>query len=886
MSEPGGIRTPDQRLRVFVSSTLGELADERQAVRSAVSQLRLMPVMFEAGARPHPPRDVYRAYLAQSDIFIGVYWQEYGWIAAGEEISGLEDEYELSAGLPRLIYVKWPAPARDPKLAAMLGRIRDEAGVSYQRFADPGELQRLVENDLAVLLSERFEITGRGGAAATAAEPAAGTALPVPATPIVGRDREIARGAELLQHGARLITFTGPGGVGKSRLALEVANRAAGRFRDGVRFVGLASVSSADLVPPAVASALGLNSLGERLKSDVISYLQGKQIVLLFDNFEQVADAAPLVTELLAAAPGLVALVTSRAALRLNGEHEFPVSPLPVPLAGTEGAAHDPLQYPSILLFAERARAVAPGFELTDANADSVIQICQRLDGLPLAIELAAARIKILSPGALLARLNDRMRLLTGGPRDLPERQRTLRSTLDWSYDLLPEGERALLARLGTFSGTFDLPAVEVICGQANEAGPPAPAQDGHVVDMLDSLVENSLVVPGADGDEPRFRLLETVADYALERLRERGEWAQMHDRHAAYFLAFARPTESERYGVAQLKWLDRLEAERRNIGSALAWLTDNDQFASAVTLAWTTFRFWWLRGRAWDFYQYVEDFPARSDALPPDQRALVLRGVGYVLIAGSGDRARARSLFERSLALFRQTGNTVDGVLAAAALGHVLGVDGECPRAVELLKDGLGQLEEIAAGALAGSRRGDYLLAVAMVNNYLGQIELAQKDPESAAAHLAAGLTAARSAPDHFIMIITLFDVAAGRLAQDDLAGASDSLAEGLSLAAKVGDEPSTAYYLEASADLARRRDNAERAVCLLTAADALLQAKGSGWLHAYVTRAPHGADVLAKLRAATTVQAFERARAHGRSLADTGVLGSDLERLVGTGR
>jgi predicted ATPase len=885
MSEPGGIRTPDQRLRVFVSSTLGELADARQAVRNAVSQLRLMPVMFEQGARAHPPRDVYRAYLAQSDIFIGVYWQEYGWIAPGEEISGLEDEFELSAGLPRLIYVKSPAPARDPKLVAMLGRIRDEAGVSYQHFADPKELQRLVENDLAVLLSERFEITGRSGGAATAAEPVSG-ALPVPVTPIVGRDREIARGAEVIQHGARLITFTGPGGVGKSRLALEVAKRAGERFTDGVRFVRLASVSSADLVPPAIASALGLNSLGERLKSDVISYLQGKQIVLLFDNFEQVADAAPLVADLLAAAPGLVALVTSRAALRLNGEHEFPVSPLPVPPAGPDGAERDPLQYPSVRLFVERARAVASGFELTDANANAIIQICQRLDGLPLAIELAAARVKILSPDALLARLNDRMRLLTGGARDLPERQRTLRGTLDWSYDLLPEGERALLARLGVFSGTFDLPAVEVICGQADPAGPQDGAQAGHIVDMLDSLVENSLVVPGAGGDEPRFRLLETVADYALERLRERGEWAQMHERHAAYFLAFVQPAESERYGAAQLRWLDRLEAERRNIGAALEWLTANDEFASAVMLAWATFRFWWLRGRAWDFSQYVEGFAAKSDVLPPNERAQLLRGMGYVLIAGGGDRARARSLFEQSLSLCQQTGNKVDGALAAGALAHVLGLEHEYARATELLKDSLGQLQEIAVGALAGPRRGDYLLALAMVNNYLGQIELAQEDPDSAAGHLASALTAARSAPDHFIMIITLFNVTAGHLAQDDLAGAADSLAEGLSLAAKVGDEPSTAYYLEASADLARRRDNAERAACLLTAAEALLQAKGSGWLHAYITRASHGADVLAKLRAGTTEEAFERARANGRSLAGTGVLGFDLDHLVGADR
>jgi hypothetical protein len=249
------IRTPEQRVRVFVSSTLGELAAERQAVRDAVTRLHLVPVMFEMGARPHPPRDVYRAYLAQSDVFVGVYRERYGWVAPGAEISGLEDEYLLSAGRPRLVYVKSPAPGREPRLAAMLDRIRDDAGISYKSFGDPAELQRLVENDLAVLLSERFEMTRPRDGAGLA--PSAGP-LPAPVTPIVGREQEIAAVAELiLQDGVRLVTLTGPGGVGKSRLALAAAYRLGGRFEDGVRFVGLASVSSPDLVPAAIGRQAG-----------------------------------------------------------------------------------------------------------------------------------------------------------------------------------------------------------------------------------------------------------------------------------------------------------------------------------------------------------------------------------------------------------------------------------------------------------------------------------------------------------------------------------------------------------------------------------------------------------------------------------------------------
>jgi Domain of unknown function (DUF4062) len=319
----------------------------RQAVRDAVTRLRLVPVMFELGARPHAPRQVYRSYLAQSQVFVGVYWQSYGWAAPGEQVSGLEDEYLLSAGLPRLIYVKSPAPEREPRLAEMLARIRDDGEVSYQRFSAADELQRLVENDLAVLLSERFELTRQGDGAAAEA-PQTGAVL-VPATPLVGREREAAAVAELvLGEGVRLVTLTGPGGVGKSRLAVEVAARLGPGFEDGVRFVELASVPAAGLVAAAVAAALGLSTSGGRLITDLKSFLRPRRVLLLLDNFEQVTDAAPLVTELLAAAPGLVALVTSRTVLRLSGEHEFPVPPLPVPQTGAGQNAADARRYAAV----------------------------------------------------------------------------------------------------------------------------------------------------------------------------------------------------------------------------------------------------------------------------------------------------------------------------------------------------------------------------------------------------------------------------------------------------------------------------------------------------------------------------------------------------------
>src|SRR5690349_16519037 len=637
MAETDVIRTPDQRVRVFVSSTLHELTAERQAVRDAVTRLRLVPVMFELGARPHPPRPVYRAYLAQSQVFVGIYWQSYGWVGPGEQVSGLEDEYRSSAGLPRLVYVKSPAPERDPRLTQMLAGIRDEAEVSYQHFSDAAELQQQVENDLAVLLSERFELARPGEGAADAA-PLAG-AVPVPVTPLVGREQETAAVEDLIvQEGVRLVTLTGPGGVGKSRLMVEAARRLGPGFTDGTRFVELASVSEADLVPAAIAAGLGLNTSAGRLITDLESYLRPRRLLLALDNFEQVTGAAPLLAELLGAAAGLVVLVTSRTVLRLSGEHEFPVPPLPVPPAGAARDPADLQRYASVGLFVERAHAVAPGFELTDANAGAVAEICRRLDGLPLAIELAAARIRLLPPQALALRLDRRFSLLTDGARDLPERQRTLHNTLDWSFGLLSAGEQALFARLGVFAGPFGLLAAEAVGADSPGEGQ-AP---GQVTDTLGSLVDSSLVRADTRGGEPRFSLLETIRDYALERLAG-GDWVQAHDRHAAYFRALAEPSGAELAGPGQLPWLGRLETEHDNLLATMSWLADQGHLDQATRLFLVTWRFWWLRGHLAELVRLGDEIAAGSEDLLPYQGALALTGPGFILLA-NGDLARAQT--------------------------------------------------------------------------------------------------------------------------------------------------------------------------------------------------------------------------------------------------
>jgi predicted ATPase len=856
MAETDLIRTPDQRLRVFVSSTLQELAAERQAVRDAVTRLRLVPVMFELGARPHPPRQVYRSYLAQSQVFVGVYWQSYGWVAPGEQVSGLEDEYLLAAGLPRLIYVKSPAAERESRLTEMLTRIRDAGDVSYQRFSAAAELQRLVENDLAVLLSERFQ------RAPTRDDTADGASLagpvPVPATPLVGRDDDVAAVGDLVRaEGVRLVTLTGPGGVGKSRLAVEVAERVGAGFEDGVRFVALGSVRAAELVTAAIAAALGLSTSGGALITDLKSYLRARRLVLVLDNFEQVMGAAPVVAELLGAAPGVVALVTSRMVLRLSGEHEFPVPPL-----SAGGDAADVQRCASVRLFVQRAQAASAGFELTSENAGAVAEICRRLDGLPLAIELAAARVRLLPPQALLARLDDKMGLLTGGARDLPERQQTLRNTLNWSFDLLSAREQALFARLGVFAGTFDLPAAEAV----GAAGPADPGRAGHVMDTLGSLVDSSLVQPQTRDGEPRFGLLQTIREYALECLRDGADWREAHDRHAAYFRALAEPAPAELQGPGQLAWLDRLETEHGNLGAAMSWLVEQDQLEPAIQLSWATWRFWWLRGHAEELASYVDILP-KSEHLPPRQRALALSGTGFGLFA-SGDQATAQPLLEQSLPLYRQAGDMLGAATTAAMLGHLLALQHQDARASELLEQTLAPLREAGNDRLAGPERAQHLLDVALVCNFLGQIRLSQADHDRAAQLFTEALNAARSAQDRFTILVSLYDLALSSQAQGDLTGAAERLQEGVSQSAEARDEPSVAYYLEALAAVAIRQDNLERAVHLLAAAGALLQAKGSGWLHALVPRAAHDDGLLAALRSRMGDAAFEQAWTRGQSL------------------
>jgi Domain of unknown function (DUF4062) len=373
------IQTPDRRLRVFVSSTLGELAEERRAVSRAISALRLTPVMFEAGARPYSPAEVYRAYLVQSDVFIGLYWQRYGQLVPGARVSGLEEEFELSAGLPRLLYVKAPAPGREPRLADLLARIKDEASASYRYFRTPAELGRLVRDDLAVLLSERFAAAdGRAAAAAPSPASARGPRpLPVSTTSLLGRERAIDEVAGLIERsGARLVTLTGPGGVGKTRLAVAVGERLRDRFGAGTVFVPLETVNDPGLALVAIEQMAGadLARTGSPVEALAETFGDGAWLLIL-DNLEQVLGVAPDLGQLLARCPGVVIVATSRAVLGLRAaEREYPVPPLPTGPA--TAPASEIAAWPAVALFVDRARAVRPDFELTEGNAAAVAEIC------------------------------------------------------------------------------------------------------------------------------------------------------------------------------------------------------------------------------------------------------------------------------------------------------------------------------------------------------------------------------------------------------------------------------------------------------------------------------------------------------------------------------
>jgi predicted ATPase/class 3 adenylate cyclase len=473
--------------------------------------------------------------------------------------------------------------------------------------------------------------------------------LPIQATAFFGRETQIAEVVEELGR-ARLVTLTGPGGTGKTRLSLQVAASLIGKFPDGVFFVPLGPITQADLVVPAIAHEVGLPDRGgSRPMERLHAHLRERRVLLVLDNFEQVIDAAPAVGELLAAAPAISVLVTSRSPLHVYGEREYPVPPLDVPDPRDLPAFGELSQYDSVALFVDRARAAVPSFTITNDNAPAVAEICFRLDGLPLAIELAAARVKLLSPEAILERLGRSMTLLAGGARDLPARQQTLRGAIAWSHDMLDEGDRKIFAALSTFVGGASFDAIESVCTD--------PELD--VFECLESLVDKSLIrrSEGVDG-EVRFGMLETIREYAHERLVERGKASELSESHAAWYLALAERVQPEIMGSEKGRWLDLLDQEHGNLRAALGWAIEAGEVETAMRLVSALWRFWQMRGHLAEGLGHASAAIGMADAEQyPECLARALDAAGG-LAYWMADGEAARAFYEREIDLQRQLGN------------------------------------------------------------------------------------------------------------------------------------------------------------------------------------------------------------------------------------
>lgn len=659
------IRTPDQRLRVFVSSTLQEMAPERAAAKDAITRLRLVPVMFELGARPHPPSELYRAYLEQSHIFVGLYWERYGWVAPDMEISGLEDEWILAANHPKLVYIKESADGREPRLVEMLDRIREDGSTSYRSFSTSDELRELLQDDLAVMLSERFESLEEAAAspAPVRAEPVHD--VPRPPTPIIGRDLELATLADLLSRDdTRLVTICGSGGSGKTRLAVELATRARDELGWRVAYADLTGLRSTSLVMPTIAGALGIQDAGDRtLVEAIASVIDGTRVLLVIDNFEHVIDTAPQIAEVLAATTCLKVVVTSRQALRLRWEHEFPLHPLPVPDRRQQSSPDAVGASPAVELLVERVQRVRPGFRLDDANFEAVADIARRLDGLPLALELAAARMRLLGPQELLARLERRLDALGGPTADLPDRHRTLRATIQWSHDHLSAEEQRVFRRMGVFAGGATYEAVEAVCTGDDV--------DSHLLlDVVESLLDKSLLTTTTDGPT-RVGLLETIREFAVEQLVEAGEAEETWDRHLRWFTRVAESAWDGFWTNHMADVLGDVERELDNLRGALDHAAGAGDPLLGLRLGAALWPFWDVRGLYREGERRLRELLELAPDGPSVQRGRGLSAQGW-MVALLGDFERAKELMELGLPMVRAHGSPRQLAWSLAEEGNV----------------------------------------------------------------------------------------------------------------------------------------------------------------------------------------------------------------------
>ena len=558
--------------------------------------------------------------------------------------------------------------------------------------------------------------------------------LPSALTSFVGRQLEIqALTQRLRQPSTRLLTLTGPGGSGKTRLAVEVARELASEFADGTCMIDLSLLSDPQLVPSAFAVALGVNEASSQpVLQRVQEHLRARAVLLVVDNFEHLLGAAPLLTDVLASCPDVKVLATSRTPLGLYGEHEFPVQPLTVPDLHRAQNCSEVGQAEAVQLFMQRAQATRPDFELTDANAAAVAEICVRLDGLPLALELAAARVRLLPPTELLGRLERSLSVLTGGARDRPARQQTLRAAIDWSYELLDAGEQRLFRQLGVFTGGFTLEAAEAVCDLRLTREPGV-----DVLDALEALGRASLVRQAEHATETRFEMLKTVREFAAELLDASGEAESIRARHADYFLALAETAEPLLHGPQQRQWLDRLEREDANLRAILEWSLRDAASDRGVRLATAMWWFWMIRSYLTEGRRWAEAAVAASGGLSPLLRAKALYCAAFAATF-QNDRAQGKTWAEAALAICRELGDIRGAAYALACLGLTAMLDGEPPAARAAFEESAQLYRKI--GDMWGLRT---------VLNGLGELERLEKNFDRAETRYSECLSVARHEQD-----------------------------------------------------------------------------------------------------------------------------------------